>query len=168
MENEQQTSQDLSVKDIEREMKKLELERARQALESQKIQDELNRLMLEDKRRELETRTNNKKRGAEDAKKAIEDLRAQQARCNHRTGGQGAEAILLGQGDAKRPTCIGAQVFLDERIRLVCGRCRAECWSDDPDRNKWAYWVGLWKESINQQMMVIGGLKITKTVQAVA
>src|SRR5579883_634063 len=131
MENEQQTSQDLSVKDIEREMKKLELERARQALESQKIQDELNRLMLEEKR------------GAEDAKKAIEDLRAQQARCNHRTGGQGAEAILLGQGDAKRPTCIGAQVFLDERIRLVCGRCRPNALADEYLSNKWAYWVGL-------------------------
>jgi len=176
MDNEQQTSQQneeynehrRTMREIEREMKTLELEKARQALESHKIQDELNRLMLEDKRRELETKQNNKKRGAEDARKAIEDLHAMQARCNHRTGGQGAEAILMGQGDEKRPTCIGAQVFLDDRIRLTCGRCRAECWSDDPDRQKWARWVSLWRESINTQMMVIGGLRVTKRPQAVA
>ncbi len=85
-----------------------------------------------------------------------------QARCNHRTGGAGAEAIAFGQGDEKRPTCIGAQVFLDDRVRLTCQRCGDECWSDEKNREKWAYWVGLWKQSINQQMMVVGGLKVKR------
>lgn len=150
---------------IELDLKRLELEEKQQALESRKIQDELARLQLTGLKAELETKTNAKIRGAADAKKAIEDLQAVQARCNHHTGGKGALAVTQGQGDEARPTCIGAQVFLDDRIRLVCGRCRAECWSTDPDRQKWAKWVDLWKHSINQEMMVIGGLKQTRQPQ---
>src|ERR1700722_11829162 len=117
-----------------RELTELEMEE----LEAKKLQNELTRLQLADLRAQIDTKKGNKERGARDAKKAIEDLRAVQARCNHHTGGEGAMAITQGQGDVERPTCIGAQQFLDERIRLMCGRCRAECFSDDPDRAKWA------------------------------
>lgn len=156
------------LEQLDADLKKLELEERRQALESRKIQDELARLQLGNLKAELETKTNNKKRGQADAKKAIEDRLAMQARCNHHTGGEGAIAILQGQGDVERPTCIGAQQFLDDRIRLTCGRCGAECYSDDPNREKWAYWVNLWRRSINKQMMVIGGLKRTAVPQAIA
>jgi hypothetical protein len=153
---------------LDAELKRLEIEERTQALESRKIQDELARLQLGNLKQELETKRGNKERGAADAKKAIEDLHAMQARCNHHTGGKGALAIVQGQGDENRPTCIGAQVFLDDRIRLVCGRCRAECWSDDPDRQRWALWVGLWKMSINSEMMVVGGLKQNRQPQITA
>jgi hypothetical protein len=147
------------------ELEALDLEERKQALESRKIQDELARLQLSGLKAELEMKTNNKRRGAADAKKAIEDRDAMRARCNHHTGGEGAIAISQGQGDLERPTCIGAQQMLDERIRLTCGRCGDECWSDTPDRQRWAVWVNLWRRSINKQMMVIGGLKIVKQPQ---
>lgn len=150
---------------LEDQLKAIELEERKQALESRKLSDELVRLQLHDKRQEVDTRKNNKIRGAADAQKAIDDLRAVQSRCNHHTGGDGAMAIVSGQGDLERPTCIGAQMFLNDRIRLTCSRCRSEWFSDDPDRAKWAYAVGLWKRSINKQMMVVGGLKFTKVAQ---
>jgi len=150
------------------ELEQLEIEERRQALESRKLQDELARMQLAGLRQEVETKTSNKERGAKDAKQAIEDRDALRARCNHHTGGHGAEAIAFGQGDEDRPTCIGAQVFLDDRIRLTCQRCGDVCWSDDADRQKWSRWVGLWKHSINKQMMVIGGLKVTKQPQLTA
>lgn len=153
---------------LEDQLKLLELEERKQALESKKLNDELVRLQLDDKRKEVETRRNNKERGKKDAELAIAAQRAMQARCNHHTGGHGAEAILQGQGDEKRPTCIGAMVFLDDTIRLRCDRCRAECLSTDPDRQKWAHWVGLWKSSINSKMMIIGGPKIQKVAQPAA
>lgn len=166
MENEQtKDPREMTAIDIRNEEKRLEFEERRQALESRKIQDELARILLDEKKRELETKKNNKERGIADAKKAIEDQKAIQGRCNHHTGGEGAIAILQGQGDLERPTSIGAQMFLDDRIRLTCSRCRAECFSDDPDRQKWAFWVNLWRRSINKQMMVIGGLKQTKVAQ---
>lgn len=146
----------------EEQLKLLEIEERKQALESRKLQDELARMQLNTIKQEVETKKNQKTRGMADAMKANEDRAAMRARCNHHTGGHGAEAIAFGQGDTKRPNCIGAQVFLDDRIRLMCGRCLDVCWSDDPDRQKWAYWVGMWRNSINQQMMVIGGLKVVK------
>ena len=150
---------------LEEQLEAIELEERKQALESRKIHDELARLQLTDKKRELETIQNNKKRGKADAEKAMADLKAMQAQCNHHTGGEGGVAIMHGMGDIDRPTCIGAQKFLDQRIRLVCGRCRSECYSDDPDRAKWNYWVGLWRKSVNKQMMVVGGLVINKVAQ---
>jgi hypothetical protein len=153
---------------VEEQLQAIELEERKQALEGGKLQQELVRMQLGALKQEVETKKNQKVRGMADAKKANEDLAAMQARCNHHTGGQGAEAIAFGQGDEDRPTCIGAQVFLDERIRLVCGRCRSICWSDDPDRQKWANWVMLWRKSINKQMMVVGGLKITRQPQVIA
>lgn len=150
---------------IEEQLKRLELEERTQALESRKIQDELARLQLTGLKQEAETKRNNKARGIEDAKKANEARLEMRRRCNHHTGGHGAEAVAFGQGDEERPTCIGAQIFLDERIRLTCQRCGDDCYSDDPDRQKWAKWVGLWKHSINKQMMVIGGLKVAKQPQ---
>ena len=140
------------------ELTELELEE----LEARRLQNELAREQIETLRAEREMKKGRKERGKRDAEKAIADLKAMQDRCNHRTGGAGAEAIAFGQGDEKRPTCIGAQVFLDDRVRLTCQRCRAECWSDEKNREKWAYWVGLWKQSINQQMMVVGGLKVKR------
>jgi len=153
--------------DLEEQLKELDVLERRQALESRKIQDELARLQLADLRAQHETKVNNKKRGMEDAEKAIKDRASIRAPCNHHTGGFGPEAIHFGQGDLQRPTCIGAQMFLDDRIRLTCQRCNDECFSDDPDREKWAKWVELWKHSINQQMMVIGGLKMVKQQQVV-
>lgn len=153
---------------LEDQLKALELEERKQSLESKKIHDELARMQLSGLKQELETKTSNKKRGVEDAKKANEARESIRARCNHHTGGAGAEAIAFGQGDEDRPTCIGAQVMLDERIRLTCGRCNDVCWSDDPDRQRWQKWVGLWKHSINKQMMVVGGLKVQKQTQLVA
>lgn len=150
---------------LEDQLKAIELEERKQALESRKLNDELVRLQLDDKRREVETKKNNKSRGMADAKKAIDDLKAVQARCNHHTGGDGAMAIVSGQGDVERPTCIGAQMFLDDRIRLVCGRCRKEWFSDMADRQEWGRAVSLWRRSINKQMMVVGGLKFTKVAQ---
>ena len=150
------------------ELEQLEIEERRQALESRKLQDELARMQLAGLRQEVETKTSNKERGAKDAKQAIEDRDALRARCNHHTGGHGAEAIAFGQGDEDRPTCIGAQVFLDDRIRLTCQRCGDVCWSDDVDRQKWGRWIVLWKHSINKTMMVIGGLKVTKQPQLTA
>ena len=144
-----------------KELTELELEE----LEAKKLQNELTRLQLSDLRAQLATKKGNKERGARDAARAIEDLKAMQARCNHHTGGEGAIAITQGQGDVERPTSIGAQQFLDERIRLFCQRCRAECFSDDPDRQKWQYWANLWRRSINKQMMVVGGLKFSKQPQ---
>jgi hypothetical protein len=140
----------------------------REELEAKRLQNELARLQLAELQMQVEQKTSNKKRGQADAKKAMEDRMAMQARCNHHTGGKGALAVALGQGDEDRPTCIGAQVFLDDRIRLTCGRCGAECWSDEPDRQKWAFWVNLWKHSINQEMMVIGGLKQTRRAEITA
>jgi hypothetical protein len=150
------------------ELEALELEERKQALESRKIQDELARLQLNGLRAELEMKNSNKKRGQADAKKAIEDRDAMRRRCNHHTGGEGAIAIAQGQGDPERPTCIGAQQFLDDRIRLTCGRCGDGCWSDDADRQKWAYWANLWRRSINKQMMVIGGLKVVRQAEVTA
>src|SRR5271165_6368201 len=150
------------IENIELELKQLELEEKRADVEAKKIRMELDRWELGNLKQQLEMKTSNKKRGQADALKAIEDLKAVQERCNHHTGGHGPTAILQGQGDPERPTCIGAQQFLDDRIRLTCQRCRAVCWSDDPDRAKWAYWVNLWRKSINKQMMVIGGLKMKK------
>lgn len=145
--------------------KQLELEERREALEARKIQNELQAAQLEDLRQQKAMKKANKERGQADAKQAIEALKAVQARCNHHTGGQGAMAILNGQGDLKRPTCIGGQQFLDDRIRLFCTRCRAECFSDDKDQAKWAYWVGLWRESTNTVMMIVGGVKTTRVNQ---
>ena len=150
---------------LEDQLKQLEIEERKQLLESRKIQDELTMIQLTEKKRELETIKNNKARGKADAERAIAELKATQAQCNHHTGGEGGVAIMHGQGDIDRPTCIGAQRFLDQRIRLVCGRCRAECFSDDPDRQKWAFWVGLWRKSVNKNMMVIGGPVITRVAQ---
>jgi hypothetical protein len=150
---------------LEAELKRLEIEERKQALESRKLQDELARLQLTGLKAELETKQNNKKRGAEDARKALEDRAAIQARCNHHCGGEGAMAILQGQGDEERPTTIGAQVFLDDRIRLRCNRCGTEWWSDDKDRARWAQGVNLWKHSFTKSMMVVGGLKIQKQPQ---
>jgi hypothetical protein len=144
-----------------KELTELELEQ----LEATRLQNELTRLQLNDLRTQVESKTAAKKRGAVDAMKANEDRKAIQSRCNHHTGGKGALAITQGQGDEDRPTCIGAQVFLDDRIRFTCQRCNAECWSDDPDRQKWAYWVNLWRHSINTEMMVIGGLKQARRVE---
>lgn len=143
-----------------KELNDLELEE----LEAKRLQNELARLQLTDLRAQLETKTATKKRGAADAMKANEDRLAVQQRCNHHTGGKGALAITQGQGDADRPTCIGAQVFLDDRIRFTCQRCGSECWSDDANREKWAYWVNLWRHSINSEMMVIGGLKQNRPI----
>lgn len=156
------------LQQLEAELKRLEIEEKRQDVESKKLKAELDRLQLGELKQQVEQKQNNKRIGQENAKKAIDDLAAMQARCNHHTGGHGAEAINFGQGDMKRPTCIGAQVFLDDRIKLSCGRCRAFCWSDDPDRLEWAKWVELWKESINTQMMVVGGLKIVRSQPVVA
>ena len=150
---------------LEEQLKALDLEERHQALQSRKIQDELARMQLGQLKQELETKTNNKKRGAADAKRAIEDRNAMRARCNHHTGGEGAVAIMQGQGDVERPTCIGAQQFLDERIRLTCQRCGEEWFSDDKNRQRWMEGVNLWRRSINKQMMVIGGLKFTKQPQ---
>lgn len=146
-----------------KDLTELELEQ----LEAIQLQNELTRMELTKLRQEVESATSQKKRGAADAMKANADLAARKARCNHRTGGQGAEAILFGQGDEERPYCIGAQVFLDETIRLVCGRCGADCRNTDPDQKEWARWVGMWKHSINTQMMVIGGVKVTKAPQVI-
>jgi hypothetical protein len=141
-----------------KELTDLEMEQ----LEAVRLQNELARMQLADLKAQVETKTNNKKRGKADAERAMADRKEVQNRCNHHTGGKGAEAVHWGQGDEDRPFCIGAQVFLDDRIRLTCGRCLSECWSDDPDRERWRVWVGMWKKSINQEMMVVGGLKITK------
>jgi hypothetical protein len=147
------------------ELEQIELDERKQALEGAKIRAALDRLQLAGLQAEHETKVNNKKRGIEDAKRANDDRKAIQARCNHHQGGEGALAVMNGQGDENRPTTIGAQVFLDDTIRLKCNRCGADCYSNDPDRAKWAYWVGLWKQSFTKTMMVIGGLKITKTTQ---
>lgn len=167
MPKETQTNQPGEIS-LDEQLKLIELEERKQALESRKLNDELVRLQLADKRKEVETLKNNKERGRADAEKAIADLKEIQARCNHHTGGDGAYGLLQGQGDPERPTSIGAQVFLDDRIRLMCQRCRAVCWSDEPDRAKWSYWVNLWRRSVNKQMMVIGGPKQTKQPQIVA
>lgn len=147
-----------------KELTELELEQ----LEAIRLQNELARMQITDLRAKVEAKTSQKARGFADAQKANEERAALRARCNHHVGGQGAEAIAFGQGDEERPFCIGAQVFLDESIRLVCGRCGDDCRSTDPDRQKWAKWVGMWKHSVNQQMMVIGGLKVTKQVAITA
>lgn len=150
---------------LDDQLKAIELEERKQLLESRKIQDELTLIQLTEKRRELETIKNNKARGKKDAELAIEELKRVQAQCNHHTGGDGGIAIMHGQGDIDRPTCIGAQKFLDQRIRLVCARCRTEWWSDDPDRARWNVAVGLWRKSINKHPMVIGGPVISKVAQ---
>ncbi|HWH59297.1 MAG TPA: hypothetical protein VN682_16835 [Terriglobales bacterium] len=150
---------------IEEQLKRIELEERQQALESRKLQDEVARIQLEALKREAETRKTNKARGVADAQKAIEDRDALRARCNHHLGGQGAMGIVSGQGDEERPTTIGAQVFLDDTIRLKCNRCGDSCLSTDPDRAKWAKWVGLWKHSFTKTMMVVGGIKTTKVAQ---
>ena len=156
------------IQEIELELKRLELEEKKILIESKKTQDELARMQLSTLKSELEMKRGNKERGHRDAMKAIADQKEVQARCNHHTGGDGSFAISQGQGDVERPTCIGAQQFLDDRIRLTCQRCRAECFSDDPDRQKWAYWVNLWRRSVNKQMMIVGGLKQVKQQQIVA
>lgn len=150
---------------LEDQLKQLEIEERKQALESKRIQDELFRIQLSEKKQELETKKNNKARGRADAERAIEDLKMMQERCNHHTGGEGAVAVMQGQGDLERPTCIGAQQFLDDVIRLRCMRCGAEARSNDKDRVRWGQWVGLWRRSVNKQIMVVGGLKITKQPQ---
>lgn len=147
---------------VEEQLRLIELEERKQALESRKLGDELARIQLGKLKMEAESVRHNKETGQKNALEAIAARDEMRRRCNHRTGGQGAEAIAFGQGDEERPTCIGAQVFLDETIRLMCGRCGDECRSNDPDRAKWAKWVQLWKHSVNKQMMVIGGLKVRK------
>lgn len=137
-------------------------------MESLRLENELKRMQLSELREKVESKVNQKKRGMADAMKANAERKAVQERCNHHTGGKGALAITQGQGDEERPTCIGAQVFLDDRIRLTCQRCGSECYSDDKDRAKWAFWVNLWKHSINSEMMVVGGLKQTRRVEITA
>lgn len=150
---------------IDEQLKLIELEERKQALESRKLQDELARITLTEKRQEVETKKNNKERGMRDALDAINAAKAVKERCNHHTGGEGGIAVKNGMGDLDRPTCIGAQKFLDDRIRLTCSRCSDEWWSDDPDRARWARGVELWRKSVNKQMMVVGGLKFTRVAQ---
>lgn len=136
-------------------------------LEAKRLQNALARLQLAELQAQVESKTNAKKRGAIDARKAIEDMQARKARCNHHVGGKGPEAVHFGQGDEDRPFCIGGQVMLDDRIRLVCGRCGDDCWSDSPDKARWGMWSKMWRKSINQELMIVGGLKQVRQ-QAIA
>jgi hypothetical protein len=156
---------------MELDMKKLELEERQQALQSRKISDELAMITLTEKKQELETKKARSAKGADDAKKAIEDRRRIQGICNHHTGGEGAMAIAQGQGDPERPTSMGAMQFLDQSIMVFCQRCFKEWHSDVPSGDlsrgigPWGEGVQLWRRSINKQMAVVGGLVQPKAAQ---
>lgn len=149
---------------LDLDIKKIEYEERKQTLESKKIQDELARIQLSEKKQELETKKNNKERGKEDARRAIEDRKKIQGICNHHTGGEGAFAIMQGQGDPERPTCMGAMQFLDQSFMVFCQRCFKE-WRSTDEPVKWAEGANLWRRSINKQMMVIGGSVQSKVAQ---
>src|SRR5690242_11393207 len=102
-----------------RELTELEQEQ----LEALRLQNELARMQIGDLRAQVETKANNKKRGAADAMKANADRRAEQGRCNHHLGGFGALGVVYGQGDEDRPTCVSGIQFTDLSIMLRCNRC---------------------------------------------
>lgn len=157
---------------VEEQMKALELEERKQALESRKLQDELARLQLSDLKAQVETKANNKKRGAADAKKAIEDRKAGRARCNHHLGGDGALAVVYGQGDMERPTCISGIQFTDQSIRLACNRCGQPWHSNFPNGNDeygpFAEGVALFRKSLFKMIAIVGGVVVTKQPQVAA
>ena len=164
----EQPTNELSLED---QLRLIELEERKQALESRKLADELARMTLSEKRAELETKKNRALKGADDAQKAIADRRRIQSICNHHTGGEGAMAIAQGQGDPERPTSIGAMQFLDQSIMVFCQRCFREWRSDVPNGDQargigpWGEGVQLWRRSINKQMSVVGGLVQPKPSQ---
>lgn len=157
---------------IDEQLKALDLEERKEALEARKLQNELNRLQLADLRAQNETKVNNKKRGAADAKKAMEDRKAEQARCNHHLGGEGALAVVYGQGDEERPTCISGIQFTDKSIRLRCGRCGKPWCSKYPNGNDefgpWAEGVALFRKSLFKMIAIVGGVVVEKQPQVAA
>ena len=158
------------LQQIELELKQIELEEKKQALESRKLQDELARIQLGQLRSEAETRKAQKERGRKSVEKAIADLKEMQGRCNHHLGGQGASAIIYGQGDKKRETSISGIQFTDGSIMLRCNRCGKK-WRDtipngDDFYGTWIEGVALFQESKFQQIAVVGGLKVAKKTAA--
>jgi hypothetical protein len=154
---------------LDEQLKLLEIEERKQALESRKLQDELNRLQLGDLRAQVETKKINKERGAMDAKEAIEKLREQQGRCNHHVGGEGALAVVYGQGDMDRPTAISGIQFTDSSMILRCNRCGKKWNSKLPKGDEWfGPWmegVELFKKSQFKQIAIVGGLQVKSQAQ---
>ena len=164
-------AKELTKEQMELEEKRLELEERKQALESKKVADELARIQLAEKKQELDTKLNAKRRGKEDAEQAIRERAHVQAICNHHTGGEGGIAIMNGQGDTDRPTCIGGIQFLDDSIELTCNRCFKKWNSAYPNGSAeknygpWQEGVNLWKKSVNKQIAIVGGPKKTRVTQ---
>lgn len=144
----------------------------KEELEAKRLQNEIARLQLSDLRAQAETKTNNKKRGAIDAMKANADRKEQQRRCNHHLGGDGALAIVYGQGDEERPTCISGIQFTDQSIRLRCNRCGKPWRSDVPNGDDyygpWAEGVALFRKSLFKMIARVGGIIVAKQPEIAA
>lgn len=157
---------------IDEQLKALELQERAEALEARKLQNELARLQLTDLRAQAETKANNKKRGVEDAKQAMESRKAEQSRCNHHLGGEGALAVTYGQGDMERPTCISGIQFTDKSILLRCNRCGRKANSKFPNGNEeyapFPEMVDLFRKSLFKMIAIVGGVVIEKQPQVAA
>lgn len=151
---------------LDEQLKALELEERKQALESRKLQDELARLQLNDLRQQHEQKKHNKERGIKDAKEAIEARKAVQNRCNHHVGGKGAAAIVNGQGDLKRETAVGGIKFTDGSILLRCQRCGKPWNSEIPNGDEyhgiWEEGLRLFQDSMFKEIAVVGGRQVAR------
>jgi hypothetical protein len=118
---------------VEEELKALELEERKQALESKKIQDELARAQLDELRQKNDEAKRKKQIGAATVESANADRKRIQAMCNHHMGGQGASAIVNGQGDLRRDPSVGTQVLPNGVVVIHCVRCHKEWRTGDKD-----------------------------------
>ena len=155
---------------VDEQLKALELEERKQALESKKIQDELARIQLTQARQELETKRSNKERGKIDAEKAIADLKSMQSRCNHHVGGEGPLAVTMGQGDLERPTCVSGIQFTNEQLMLRCNRCGKKWRNNIPNgddfHGPWVEGVQLFRKSQFKTIATVGGIKVSQSAVA--
>lgn len=103
--------------DIDRELKELELEQRRQALQMTKQQ--VQQFNEEQENRERVTRIRSIA-----VEKEQEERERRQRACRHKTGGKGKQGFL--QGDGAKGYCVGTLVLPMGEVYYLCSRCQKE------------------------------------------